>query len=223
MPPRFITFLTALLTPLVLVGFAIRLLLSPLFLQVEYRMPGFPPDEYGFTRADRLRWSNHIWTYLTNDSGVEYLEELRFDDGKPVFNERELSHMDDVKNVVKGSLYVFYGTLALLAITGLWSRRPAQMSAFLKGLRTGGWIIVGVAGVIATIVLIGMFLLPGVFWSFFSGFHTIFFTGDSWMFQYSDTLIRMFPLRFFQDVFLIGALLAVAGGLLLGLSIRKPS
>ena len=221
MPPKFIFLVTCILTPIVLIGLALRLMLSPLYLQVEYRMPGFPVDTYGFTLEDRLRWAPYAQTYLTNNAGSEFLADLRFDNGRSLFNERELSHMKDVKVVTKAALNLFYGALAALALIGLWSRRPQQLSAFLDGLRRGGWIMVGLAGAVAVVVLTGMFLLPNVFWSFFAGFHSIFFEGDSWLFEYSDTLIRLFPLRFWQDTFLFAAGFAVAGGLGLALGIPK--
>jgi integral membrane protein (TIGR01906 family) len=46
----------------------------------------------------------------------------------------------------------------------------------------------------------------------FVGFHRLFFEGDTWLFYYSDTLIRLFPERFWRDVFLLlaGATLAEA-------------
>lgn len=220
MPPRLISFLTSLLTPLVLLGLALRLLLSPLFLQVEYRMPGFPADTYGFTREDRLRWAPFAVTYLTSNEGTDFLGNLRFDDGTPLYNERELSHMDDVKIVTRGALNIFYGALAGLALLGLWSRRPQQWQAFRQGLKRGGWIMVGLAGAVGVVVLVGMFLIPDLFWAFFEGFHSLFFEGDSWLFLYSDTLIRLFPIRFWQDTFLFAAGLAVLGGLGLGLGIR---
>jgi integral membrane protein (TIGR01906 family) len=221
MPPKLTYFLTALLTPIVLLGLALRLLLSPVFLQVEYRMPGFPADTYGFTREDRLRWAPYAVTYLTSSRGIDYLGDLHFDDGKPLYNERELSHMDDVQRVTKGALNVFYGALAALTLLGLWARRPQQWQAFLQGLKLGGWIMIGLAGVVAVIVLAGMFLDPNLFWAFFTGFHSLFFSGDSWLFEYSDTLIRLFPLRFWQDTFLFAAGLAVLGGLGLGLGIKR--
>jgi integral membrane protein (TIGR01906 family) len=47
-------------------------------------------------------------------------------------------------------------------------------------------------------------------WSkFFVAFHGLFFEGDSWLFDYSDTLIRLFPMPFWIDI------AAVVVGLLL--------
>ena len=46
------------LTPLVVLMLSVRLLITPVFAQVEYRMPGFPDDPYGFTLEDRLEWSS---------------------------------------------------------------------------------------------------------------------------------------------------------------------
>ena len=41
-----LTWLISLLVPLALIVLAVRLIMTPLFLQVEYRTPGFPPDPY---------------------------------------------------------------------------------------------------------------------------------------------------------------------------------
>jgi integral membrane protein (TIGR01906 family) len=90
-------------------------------------------------------------------------------------------------------------------------------------LKRGGWLMIGLAGSVAVVVLVGMFLIPGLFWAFFSGFHGLFFEGDSWLFAYTDTLIRLFPIRFWQDTFLFAAGIAVAGGLALALGIRRTS
>ncbi|WKZ50350.1 MAG: TIGR01906 family membrane protein [Anaerolineales bacterium] len=223
MPPKLIFFLTALLTPIVLLGFALRLLLTPVFPTMEYNLPWFPPDAYGFTVGDRVGWSRYAVEYLTNREDIGYLSRLHFENGESLFNERELSHMEDVKRVTRGALDVFYLALAGLALLGLWSKRGDQWSAFRQGLKRGGWIMVGIAGAVAAVVAVGMFLIPDLFWTFFSGFHALFFKGDSWLFEYSDTLIRLFPLRFWQDAFLLVALIAVAGGLGLALGIKRDT
>lgn len=212
--------LVALLVPIALIGLGLRLLLSPLFLQIEYNMPYFPPDEYGFTKEDRLKWAPYALNYLTNNEDISYLGNLRFDDGTPLYNERELSHMDDVKLVTQGALRVWYVTLAILLLLGVWAWFGGWWPAYRLGLMRGGWLMVGLAVTIAVIVVIGILINPNVFWNFFAGFHSLFFEGDSWLFLYSDTLIRLFPIRFWQDAFLLAAVIALGGGVALALGLK---
>lgn len=221
MHPKLISILTTILVPIVLLGIGLRLLLTPLFLQIEYNMPGFPEDRYGFSKEDRLRWAPYAVEYLVNREDISYLGDLKFDDGTPLYNERELSHMHDVKVVTQGALNVFYLSLAGLALIGLWSKRGDQWQAFRSGLKRGGWWMIWLAGTLAVVVVVGMFILPGLFWAFFAGFHALFFEGGSWQFAFSDTLIRLFPLRFWQDAFLYAAVIAVLGGLGLAVGIKQ--
>ncbi|HEX2998457.1 MAG TPA: TIGR01906 family membrane protein [Anaerolineales bacterium] len=215
-----LSWLVSILVPFALIGLGLRVLLTPLFLQVEYNMPYFPADEYGFTKEDRLKWAPYALNYLTNSEGIHYLSDLQFDDGQPLYNERELSHMDDVKRVTQGALRVWYVTLALLLGLGVWAWLGGWRQAYRLGVRRGGWLIVGLAAAIGLIVVIGIAVNPNVFWDFFAGFHSLFFEGNSWLFLYSDTLIRLFPIRFWQDAFLWAAALALAGGVGLGLGLK---
>src|SRR5215211_9549720 len=112
----FLASLVALIVPIALIGLGLRLLLSPLFLKLEYNMPYFPPDEYGFTKEDRLKWAPYALDYLVNSEDISYLGDLKFEDGTPLYNERELSHMEDVKRVTQRALRVWYISLALLAL-----------------------------------------------------------------------------------------------------------
>ena len=223
-----LAWLVTLLIPIALVGLGLRLLLTPLFLQIEYNMPYFPPDAYGFTKEDRLRWAPYALNYLVIDEDISYLADLRFDDGTPLYNERELRHMGDVKLVTQSALRVWYVSLAVLALLGAWAwfgrfvyAQHEWWQAYRLGLMRGGWLMVGLAAAIGLIVLIGISINPNVFWNFFAGFHSLFFEGDSWLFLYSDTLIRLFPIRFWQDAFLLAAVIALGGGIALGLGLRS--
>ena len=65
----------------------------------------------------------------------------------------------------------------------------------------------------------GLIILMLLTWhstnSLFDQFHRIFFQEGSWVFNYSDTLIRLFPLEFWRDGFILaGAFTFFAGGLL---------
>lgn len=216
----FLSLLVTLLVPIALIGLGLRLLLTPLFLQVEYNMPYFPPDEFGFTKADRLKWAPYALSYLTNGADISYLANLKFDDGKPLYNERELSHMNDVKRVTQGALKVWYASLALLALLGIWAWIAGWGQAYRLGLMRGGWLMVILAISVGLIAVVGISVNPDIFFKFFAGFHSLFFEGDSWLFLFSDTLIRLFPIRFWQDAFLFAAIIALGGGIALGLGMR---
>ena len=215
-----LSWLVTIIIPMALLGLAIRVLLLPVFYQIEYNMPYFPPDEYGFTKADRLKWAPYAVNYLINSADISYLGDLKFEDGSPLYNERELSHMQDVKNVTQGALRLWYLSLALLAVLGIWAWFGGWWQYYLLGLQRGGWLMVGLAILIGTIVLVGIAVNPNVFDEFFVLFHSLFFEGNSWLFYFSDTLIRLFPIRFWEDAFLLAAVIALGGGLALALGIK---
>ena len=213
---RILAWLITIFVPFALTFLGLRLLLTPVFPQVEYRTPGFPVDDYGFTLQDRLHWSTISIDYLVNNADISFLGNLTFPDGSPLFNERELSHMHDVKQVVKPVLWIGYTVWVLLLGLGLWARFGGWWQEYLRGLWRGGWLT------LALVVVLGGFAAVS-FWQFFTVFHELFFSGGSWLFLYSDTLIRLFPLPFWQDAFLFAGVLDVLGGLALGLGLRPKS
>jgi integral membrane protein (TIGR01906 family) len=219
--PIILSYLVSLLVPLALIGIALRILLTPLYYTVEYNMPYFPPDEYGFTKEDRLHWAPFAVNYLVNDADISYLGDLKFTGGSALYNERELSHMKDVKNVVLGALRVWVLTLAILLLLASLAWRGEWIPEYLNGLRRGGWWMIGLASLLGFITGVGILLDPDVFWEIFTLFHKLFFTGDSWLFFYSDTLIRLFPIRFWQDAFLGTAIIALGGGLGLAFGLKR--
>jgi integral membrane protein (TIGR01906 family) len=199
--------------PMALTFLGLRLLLSHAFPEIEYRLPGFPADEYGFSLQDRLYWSRISIDYLLNSSDISFLGGLTFPDGSPLFNSRELSHMEDVKHVVQPVVWVGYGVWFLIAGLALWARFGGWWAIYISSIRRGGWLSVGM------VVLIGIFAAIS-FWQFFTVFHELFFKGDSWQFLFSDTLIRLFPMRFWQDAFLFAGALDIIAGLALGLGLK---
>ncbi len=219
--PTILSFFVSLLTPIVLVGLALRILLTPLYYTIEYNMPYFPADEYGFTKADRLEWAPYAVEYLVNSADISYLGDLKFEDGAPLYGERELSHMEDVKSVVQGSLAIWYIALAILLVLVVLAWNENWLPEYLAGLHRGGWWMIGLAVTLGFIAGTGILLNPDIFWAFFSWFHSIFFEGDSWLFYYSDTLIRLFPIRFWQDAVLAAAVIAFGGGLGLAFGLKR--
>lgn len=211
-----LSWLVTLLTPLFLIGLALRIMLAPWFLTVEYNMPYFPADDYGFTKADRLRWAPYALNYLTNSADISYLGNLKFDDGTPLYNERELSHMHDVKQVTQGGLRAWTVSLVALALLGLWARRGNWSQAYVQGLRRGGWLMIILAAGFGGFAAVA-------FWQFFAFFHSLFFKGDTWLFEFSDTLIRLFPMQFWQDVFTWVGVIVIGGALFLAFGLKPKA
>jgi integral membrane protein (TIGR01906 family) len=211
---RFYLFaLISLILPFFLMMTSVRLLLNPLFLEIEYRTPGFPVDTFGFTLEDRLKWARPSLDYLTNEEGIEFLANLEFEDGQPIYNERELSHMVDVKELIHQMVIVWNMLLFFLAVISLWGWRTGRERELLLAFSRGGWLTLGLIAAILAGVFVG-------FSALFTEFHRMFFSGDTWLFLYSDTLIRLFPMRLWQDAFTLMGLFTLAGGLLAGLGAR---
>jgi len=60
------------------------------------------------------------------------------------------------------------------------------------------------------LIVLGLVAVATSFDWLFTQFHHLFFEGNSWLFLYSDTLIRLYPERFWVDAFALmfgGALL----------------
>ncbi|MBE3143327.1 MAG: TIGR01906 family membrane protein [Planctomycetes bacterium] len=194
--------LISVMIPLFIFSSAGLSLLNGIFWNIEYNLPNFPPDPYGFTVQDRLHWSKLSIEYLFNESDISFLGDLNFSDGSSVFNDRELSHMVDVKRLVQATIALWCVLTILLAISCGYYWRRGWLATWGKVLSLGGWITVGVVITIILAILIS-------FNTFFTDFHHLFFQGDSWLFAYSDTLIRLFPLRLWQDVFISRGILSL--------------
>ncbi|MEL7643599.1 MAG: TIGR01906 family membrane protein [bacterium] len=183
-------------TPFIFLMFAVRVMLTPLFLQVEYNLPGFPADPYGFTREQRLYFSKISVDYLLNNEGIEFLQNQKIDEGTPLYNARELSHMLDVKILVKNMLAAWSGLLLIWLLLLVLAWRGKWLLDFLLAVSKGGWLTLGLILFLLTAVLVD-------FDGLFTAFHHLFFEGDTWLFYYSDSLIRLFPMRFWRDAFIL--------------------
>ncbi|MHB8629435.1 MAG: TIGR01906 family membrane protein [Aggregatilineales bacterium] len=190
--------------PVCLTLVSIRLLMTNTYLSIEFHKPDFPPDDYGFTLDDRLHYGVYAVDYLTNSADISYLGNLTFPNGQSFFNSRELQHMADVKRVTQTALTAGWAVVAVLALLSLLMGRSAAGRAALRsGLFRGAALTLGLLVALAAGVLLA--------WdTFFTRFHELFFANGTWQFEYSDSLIRLYPERFWQDAALtIGGLSAI--------------
>jgi integral membrane protein (TIGR01906 family) len=126
--------------------------------------------------------------------------------------------MVDVKNTVQAALRVWMISLAALLVLGVWAWFGKWWREFRTGLSRGGWLTAIFVAVIIVFVLVS-------FGVFFVAFHEVFFKPGTWMFYWSDTLIRLFPERFWRDIFIYVGVISAALGLAVGFLARprKPA
>ncbi len=231
---------------------SVRLLMTPLFPEIEYRLPGFPADAYGFTLENRLRGSEMSLDFLLNNASIDAPAKWTFAYvGLPVgtsapydscehaqsddctrwaasvglsptepractyfYNTCELKHLQDAKNVLRVALAVWAvcGVLALLVAIVLYYF--AERRALRASLTIGG--------VLTAVLYLGVLTYIAVnFNALFVQFHETLFPAGDLIFLWSDSFIRMFPQRFWQDAFIsVSALTLLEAGVLAWLARR---
>ena len=213
---KILVIILALFIPYILLMSGIRLVMTPAFPAIEYQRSGFPEDKFGFTVQERTKWSEYAVRYLTNDKDISYLGNLQDMTGKKLFTPDELSHMVDVKEVVRNAsmvLYVFGGmSIAIL----VWFVVMGQWDSLRRSLNTGGWITIGLLGALLVFLAVS-------FDKLFEYFHRLFFQDGTWTFSQSSTLIRLFPFEFWRDAFVLVIGFALIIGIVLVLVTRKRS
>jgi len=194
---RLTQWLIVLCLPVFLLATDLRAVTSHWIIHWEYGKSGFPSDPYGLSTVERTGLAVASVDYIRAEADISMLADLELPNGAPAYNERELQHMLDVQRVyhqimragsIAGGL-VLFGAIILLA-------KESTGRMLLAALGNGSLLTVGLLGAIGAFMVIS--------WNdFFTMLHRLFFTGDSWLFAYSDTLIRLFPIRFWVDVTII--------------------
>jgi integral membrane protein (TIGR01906 family) len=192
--PRLTQWLLVLALPIVLLVANMRVATGHWFVHWEYGKADFPPDPYGLSTAERTHLAEVCVDYLATNADISLLRDLQLPDGEPAFNARELRHMADVQ-VVYNRLIMASVVAALILVGGISAlvaaKRPRRLAA--TALLSGSLLTLGLLGSVGAYMVLS--------WGeFFTTFHRMFFEGDTWTFPLSDTLIRLFPARFWMDV-----------------------
>jgi integral membrane protein (TIGR01906 family) len=132
---------------------------------------------------------------------------------QPLFNERELAHMEDVQALMRLVFRVqalALGYVGLYTLGGLAVGRRAFLPLAAKVLVAGAGLTLGVIGVLGA-------LAATDFSEVFVQFHLISFSNDLWLLDpRTDNLIRLFPQEFFLDAAMRIVVFTVFQALLLG-------
>ncbi|MBI3152597.1 MAG: TIGR01906 family membrane protein [Chloroflexi bacterium] len=196
-----------LLIPILVVVGGVSLLATDEYLAFEYGKTSFPPDSFGFTQRERFVLAStnihYVRAHLPNDE----LSKQTLN-GVPVYNAREVGHMADVQAVFQSVFRVWQAAFILLLILGIALWRMGDRVALASALQSGGLLT---SGMLLSIALLALFAWQ----TWFNLFHRLFFVQGSWLFEYSDTLIRLFPLEFWSDATFAISIFSLVGGLLI--------
>ena len=202
----------AVILPFVLLMNAIICVFTPQYLVSQYKSADFPPDPFGFTLEERIEYGTESVNYITDYThkySDDYLAGLKKKDGTPLYNEREVSHMLDVRVLFQNARFAMAVMIVFIIATMLLvSKKPDSLPGFLRALRIGASLT------LFLILLVGIGILTG-FDAFFEAFHHLFFTGDTWLFWENDSLIRLFPEPLWVHGFTLAAILTAAFALLI--------
>lgn len=135
----------------------------------------------------------------------------------PLYNDREIAHMKDVKALMRFVYRLNEFSLAVIityiTCVYLWARE--------KSLRTlAVQLLIGVGVGFAALGFVGVFAITG-FDAAWTRFHKLAFNNGLWRLDPSrDRLIQMFPERFWQEsTYIIGALTLVEVAVIVGVAL----
>ena len=165
----------------------------------------------GLDRADAAGLAEGVRAFVSSADADALPESFR---GEPAFDERAVSHLEDVRGVVAGTRTA--AGLSALALAGwvVWSGAKKRWALAARGVETGGWTVLGAVG------LAGLFALVG-FDRAFDAFHGLLFEEGTWLFPVDSLLIRLFPEAFWMTAGVSVGVLATGGGLVLVLAGRR--
>ena len=199
-------------TPLFVVD-AFRVLVNDSFVRYELGRNGFPPDRYGLPEVARLRLAlTGLHSIQPRSEGIALLRRSKLPDGSPAFDERELRHMQDVRDLLGKAFRAQIAVVLALLVAGVALHRSTRWRRTVPlGLLVGSLGTLAVAALLLPVIVLG-------FDGFLLRFHEIFFSGDSWRFSDTDTLLRIYPEVFWQDTAKLAAGMAVAQAVVVALA-----
>lgn len=201
--------------------FTFSLILAILISSVEmllYHVPGYFEREYEKNQVlddvdmemdDLLYVTDRMMDYLRGDR--EQLQVAAEIGGRNqgFFNEREIAHMEDVRNL-------FLDGLALRRMCLLLSAASLFLLWRIKRLRILPKAILLGTGLFFAVVCLLSIVVASDFKASFTVFHKVFFDNDLWILNpNTDRLINIVPQPFFMDAALYIALIFGAAVLLL--------
>ena len=168
----------------------------------------------GLDAAELGKAARGLIRYFNSDEELISLTATKDGQSFPLFNQREIVHLKDVKGLVWLDYRVLMGaSLYILIYTlGVFLSRTRKWRSLAKGVLGGSALALGL------MLALGL----GTIFSFeqlFLQFHLLSFTNDFWQLDPAqDYLIMLFPQGFWFDAFAFCALTAATVAVVLGVA-----
>jgi integral membrane protein (TIGR01906 family) len=204
-----------LVVPAILAVNGIRLVTNEHYVEAVYDYGGVPDDRYGLGSATRERLALvGLESIQPSSEGISLLRDARLPNGEAAFNARESTHMEDVRTAVSRA-YRFQ-LIAVVAIGVL-----AVLFGLLGSLRALVPVALARGAVLTVVVAVVVGVVASTsYGAFETPFHWLFFEGETWRFEETDTLRRLYPDRFWLDTAIAIGVLCVLQAILLFIGAR---
>ena len=181
--------LVVFLSPIVFLGIPVRIAFNEWFIEWEYSKEDFPKDRYGMEDSYRKYLAKIGLRAVLSDEGMEEFKSARLPDGRKAFREKEIRHMEDVKRLLDIFFPLVYISVLIVAVALFVLRSRKAIGFALLSASVFSLVLFAVA----TAFSLTNYELA------FELFHNFIFDPYSWRFRYSDTLLRIYPMKFWFD------------------------
>ena len=166
----------------------------------------------GITNSDLRQVGADIRGYINSGDEPLHVRTRILGTEHDLFNDREVAHMRDVKQLVRGVYFMALASaiyLTAVVVAGFAMQRSRFVGPLAKRALWGGGLTLGLLVVFGIVAIVGF---DGVFLKF----HQLSFANDFWQLDpRTDYLVRIFPQDFWFDATMWVAVRAITGALVL--------
>ena len=177
-----------LLLPMLIIGTSVR----SVFSDRNFMLQGFRDNQVGLTTGlddpQLQRIADAFIAYFNAPPGQLQLQVSAFGQSRPLFNDREVAHMQDVQALVQ-----FFFRMQIVAAGVVLVRLALIFGLDRSGVPVGREMLLSVGLMLVAIAVVGALAVIN-FDAFWTLFHQIAFRNGDWQFDPSrDYLIMLFP------------------------------
>ena len=177
-----------LLLPMLIIGTSVR----TVFGDRNFMLQGFRDNQVGLTTGlddpQLQRVADAFIAYFQAPPGQLQMEVTAFGQSRPLFNDREIAHMQDVQALVQ-----FFFRMQIVAAVVVLLRLGVTFALDRDGVPLGREMLISVGLMLVAIAIVGALAVTN-FDAFWTLFHQVAFRNGDWQFDPErDYLIMLFP------------------------------